>query len=185
MATVREAERVAVDDLYQTPGKAELVNGELVLMPPTGVELGFAGDAIFASLFAHTQKVRRGRAVGDNKGFLVGVSHRRSFSPDVAFCLDDQRGMKFYQGAPAFAVEVRSENDYGPAAEREMAAKRADYFAAGTQVVWDVDLLSKDVVRVYRADDPDHPFVYHREDRANAEPAVRGWSMPVDDLFVD
>ena len=40
--------------------------------------------------------------------------------------------MKFFQGAPVFAVEVRSEGDYGPRAEREMAAKRADYFAAGT-----------------------------------------------------
>ena len=57
--------------------------------------------------------------------------------------------------APVFAVEVRSEGDYGPAAEREMAAKRADYFAAGTKVVWDVDLLSDDVVRVYRADSPE------------------------------
>jgi len=27
-------------------------------------------------------------------------------------------GMRFPEGAPIFAVEVRSENDYGPAAER-------------------------------------------------------------------
>ena len=40
-------------------------------------------------------------------------------------------------------------------AEREIAAKRAEYFAAGTLVVWDVDLLSENVVRVYRANDPD------------------------------
>ena len=39
--------------------------------------------------------------------------------------------MKFVQGAPVFAAEVRSEGDYGEAAERAMAAKRADYFAAG------------------------------------------------------
>jgi hypothetical protein len=32
-----------------------------------------------------------------------------------------------------------------------MAAKRADYFAAGTLVVWDVDVLREQVVRVYRA----------------------------------
>ena len=70
--------------------------------------------------------------------------------------------MQFYQGAPAFAVEVRSENDYGPATEREIAAKRKDYFSAGTQVVWDVNLLSEDIVRVYRAGDPDKPIVYHR-----------------------
>ena len=57
--------------------------------------------------------------------------------------------MKFLNGAPVFAVEVRSEGDYGSTAEQEMAQKRADYFAAGTLVVWDVDLMSEDVVRSY------------------------------------
>jgi hypothetical protein len=41
-------------------------------------------------------------------------------------------GGKFLQGAPLFAFEVPSEGDFGPAAEREIAAKRRDYFAAGT-----------------------------------------------------
>ncbi len=66
-----------------------------------------------------------------------------------------------------------------------MAAKRADYFAAGTLVVWNVDLLGEDTVRVYRAGDSDQPTVYCRGDTAEAEPAVPGWSMPVDDLFAD
>jgi hypothetical protein len=35
-------------------------------------------------------------------------------------------------------VEVRSEGDYGPRAEQELARKRADYFEAGTRAVWDV-----------------------------------------------
>jgi Uma2 family endonuclease len=91
--------------------------------------------------------------------------------------------MKFLEGAPVFAVEIRSEGDYGPAAEREIATKRADYFSAGTLVVWDVDLLSDEVVRVYRASDPDKPTIYRRGELAEAEPAVPGWWMPVDDLF--
>jgi Uma2 family endonuclease len=91
--------------------------------------------------------------------------------------------MRFLEGAPAFAVEVRSEGDYGPAAEQEMANKRADYFAAGTLVVWDVDLLSPDIVRVYRAGNSTHPAIYRRSEVAEAEPAVPGWAMPVDDLF--
>jgi len=91
--------------------------------------------------------------------------------------------MRFLEGAPAFAAEVRSENDYGDAAEREMANKRRDYFAGGTPVVWDVDLLGDDVVRVYRASDPEHPTIYRRGEVADAEPAVPGWRMPVDDLF--
>jgi len=93
--------------------------------------------------------------------------------------------MRFFEGAPVFAVEVRSEGDYGADAEIAISAKRADYFAAGTLVVWDVDLLSDDVVRVYRASNPLYPTVYRRGDMAEAEPAVPGWSMPVDDLFHD
>jgi Uma2 family endonuclease len=91
--------------------------------------------------------------------------------------------MRFAEGAPVFAVEVRSENDYGPAAQRAMAQKRADYFACGTLVVWDVDLLSSEVVKVYRASDPDTPILYRRGDMAEAEPAVPGWRLPVDELF--
>ncbi len=91
--------------------------------------------------------------------------------------------MRFFEGAPVFAVEVRSEGDYGPRAEADIAEKRADYFAAGTLVVWDVDLLADDVVRVYRSTDPEHPTVYRRGETAEAEPAVPGWSMAVDDLF--
>ena len=64
-----------------------------------------------------------------------------------------------------------------------MAAKRADYFAAGTRVVWDVDLLGEAVVRVYRASAPEASTTYARGQVAEAEPAVPGWSMPVDDLF--
>jgi len=82
-----------------------------------------------------------------------------------------------------FAVEVRSKYDYGPAAERTMQEKRDDYFACGTLVVWDVDLLSEDVVKVYRASDPNNPTIYRRGDIAEAEPAVPGWRMAVDDLF--
>jgi Uma2 family endonuclease len=91
--------------------------------------------------------------------------------------------MKFFEGPPIFAVEVRSEQDYGLNADAELAAKRRDYFASGTQVVWDVDLLGPDIVRVYRSSSPDQPTIYRRRDLAEAEPAVPGWTMPVNDLF--
>ena len=86
--------------------------------------------------------------------------------------------------APIFAVEVRSEGDYGPQAEQAIAAKRADYFASGTAVVWDVDIQSKDVVRVYRSSAPDVPTTYGRGEMPEAELAVPDWSMPIDDLFL-
>ena len=175
--------RATIEDLYAVSGKAELVDGEIVHMPPTGDDPGRAGDFIFASLFEYERRTRSGRAYSDNKAFVVDLPHRESFSPDAAFHVGRRTQMKFLEGAPIFAAEVRSEGDYGPAAERRMAAKRADYFAAGTLVVWDVDLLSADVVRVHRSTAPDSPTIFRRGETADAEPAVPGWTMPVDDLF--
>ncbi|PYQ20168.1 MAG: Uma2 family endonuclease [Acidobacteria bacterium] len=173
-----------VDDLYRVPedGKAELVNGELVLMSPTGALPSRASGAIYISLRAHERAAGGGLAYPDNAAFLVNLSHRRSFSPDAAFHRGTKPTMKFVEGAPAFAAEVRSEGDYGPKAEEAMAGKRADYFAAGTQVVWDVDLQGEDVVRVHRAGQAE-PTIYRRGQVAEAEPAVPGWRMPVDELF--
>jgi Uma2 family endonuclease len=175
--------RATVEDLYKVEGKAELVNGEIVHMPPAGDDPSVAGGEIFVSLHAYAKRNQRGRAYPDGTGFHVHLPHREAFGPDAAFHVGPRTGMRFLEGAPIFAVEVRSENDYGRAAERDMAVKRADYFACGTLVVWDVDVQSEAVVRVYRASDPDHPTIYRRGDIAEAEPAVPGWRMPVDDLF--
>src|SRR5919199_1762690 len=138
-----------IEDLYDVPGdvKAEIVNGEIVLMSPTGDLPNRAAGAIYISLRQYESKIKNGRAYSDNAGFKVNLPHRESFSPDAAFYTGKPTGMKFLEGAPVFAVEVRSENDYGRAAEQEPADKRADYFAAGTVVVWDVDVLSDDIIR--------------------------------------
>lgn len=175
--------RATIEDLYAVDGKAELVDGEIRLMPAAGDEPNRAGAKIVGSLLEYERRGGSGRAFMDGAGFRVDLPNRGSFSPDAAWHTGPPTGMKFLEGAPVFAVEVRSENDYGSAAERDMAAKRADYFAAGTQVVWDVDLLSPDPVRVYRASDPDHPTIYRRGEIAEAEPALPGWRMPVDGLF--
>jgi Uma2 family endonuclease len=185
MTTRSTAANASIQDLYtlRDDGKAEIVDGKLVRMSPTGDSPGRAGGEVYASLREYERRTQSGYAFPDNVGFVVNLPHRSSFSPDAAFYQGKRTGMKFLEGAPVFAAEIRSENDYGPAAEQALAEKRAEYFAAGTRVVWDVDLLGSDVVRVYRDDDPDHPTVYHRGEVAEAEPAVPGWQMPVDDLF--
>lgn len=175
-----------VSDLQRVPenGKAELVNGELVLMSPTGAVPGRAAGRIYRSLDDYERMVGGGYAFPDNVGFLVDLPHRRSFSPDAAFWVGELPSSgQFLQGAPVFAVEVRSENDYGAEAEIEIARKRADYFAAGTLVVWDVDVLRNCEVRVYRADQPEQTDIFRRGERVDAEPAVPRWSMLVDDLL--
>jgi len=178
------SEQSLIDQLYRVEGKAEIVNGGIRVMEAAGEWPHTASGEIFVSLRLHVRSTGRGRACGDGLGFIVHIPNRLSFSPDAAYYDGPSAGMRFHEGAPLFAAEVRSENDYGPGAERAMVAKRADYFAAGTLVVWDVDVLSEDVVRVYRDGNTGSPAaIYRRGQRAEAEPAVPGWSMPVDDLF--
>ena len=175
--------RATIEDLYHVPGKAEIVDGEIVHMSPTGAAPSYAAVEILVSLRGYARQTKAGYAVGDNVAFRVHLPNRESFSPDAAFHVGKWTGMKFFDGAPVFAVEGRSEGDYGPAAEKAMADKRADYFAAGTLVVWDVDLLDDDVIKSYSKSDPKRAIVFRRGEITNAEPAVPGWSMPVDDLF--
>ncbi|HEV3076543.1 MAG TPA: Uma2 family endonuclease [Thermoanaerobaculia bacterium] len=174
-----------VGDLYRLPHhqKAELVRGELVVMSPTGDLPSSAAGEIFVAVRDYARRTGTGRAYTENAAFLVRLPHRRSFSPDVAFYVGPRAGGRFLEGAPRFAVEVRSESDYGPQAEKARAEKRGDYFAAGTQVVWDVDVLREERVLVYRASDPEHPAVYCRGKIAEAEPALPGWRVAVDTLF--
>lgn len=175
--------KATLADLYKEPGKAELVNGKLVQLMPTGGDPGYAADEIFASLREYAKRAKVGRAVSDNKGFRVNLPNRESFSPDAAFYIGENPGMEFYDGAPIFAVEVRSKGDYGPEAELAMVQKRADYFAAGTQVVWDVDLLSDDVIKSYSAKEPNRPTLFRKGEIAHAEPALTGWYFAIDGLF--
>ena len=179
MATSAKA---TIEDLYRIREKAEIVDGAIVIMSPTGEMPSSAGGAIYASLREHQRKVGGGRAFPDGAGFIVDLPNRRSLSPDAAFHKSPKRSMKFVDGAPVFAAEVRSEEDYGRAAEERMAAKRADYFAAGTLVVWDVDLLGPDTIRSHGTA-AGKPTVFRRGEVADAEPVVPGWRFPVDELF--
>jgi|SRR5688572_26778449 len=181
---LRMRKPATIEDLYKVKGKAELVNGEIVHMSPTGFFHSRASWQITMSLRVYAKATRRGHAIGANVGFVVDLPHRKSFCPDAAFYIG-KVSMKFPEGGPIFAVEVREDDEYGDLAERQMAQKRADYFATGSLVVWDVDLLSDNVVRVFRASAPETAVVYKRGELAEAEPAVPGWTMPVDDLFAE
>jgi Uma2 family endonuclease len=185
MSQVEQA-RATLEDLYRVSSKAELIGGKIVHLMPTGRKPNRVAFRIARSLDDYAVQSGRGEAYGDNMGFAVTMlsSGRESFSPDAAYYEGPfpENSMRFIEGAPTFAVEVRSENDYGAAAEAEMADKRADYFAAGTPVVWDVDPVAE-CVHVYRAAQPTQPTTYRRGQTAEAEPAVPGWRIAVDEIF--
>lgn len=185
MASVTQSP-ATLEDLSRVEGKAELIAGRIIHLMPTGRRSSRIASRIFRSLDDHAEATGRGEAYGDNTGFAVALlsSGRQSFATDASYFLGPFPAdpMRFLEGPPTFAVEVRSENDYGDAAETAMAAKRADYFEAGTEIVWDVDPINLRV-RKFRASSPDSPSIFVPGQQAEAEPAVPGWSMAVDWIF--
>ncbi len=178
--------RATLDDLYRTEGKAELIGGRIVTFMSTGIRPSEIASNIYISLRAYAKQTGRGRAFNDNLGYAIPMlpSGRESFSPDASYYDGPLPAnlMRFVEGPPTFAVEVRSENDYGAAADAEIDAKRADYFAAGTLVYWDVDPIAETIV-AYRRTAPTQPVVWGRGETADAEPAVLKWRIAVDEVF--
>jgi len=175
-----------LDDLMRTDGKAELIGGRIIRYMAVGHRPSKIAFRITRSLDDHSELIGHGEAYGDNTGFAISIlpSGRQSFSPDASYYVGSLpvNLMRFINGAPIFAAEVRSENDYTPAAEAVQAAKRADYFLAGTLVVWDVDPVNN-WIDCYRAADPLNPKRFTLSQEADAEPALPGWRVSVDWLM--
>jgi Uma2 family endonuclease len=184
--TTRATTRATLDDLYEVEGKAELIGGRIVRYMASGDLPTLVAAEIYVSLRIHSKATGRGTAYPDGIGYAIPElpSGRESFQPDASYYEGPHPAnrMRFIEGPPTFAVEVRSENDYGPAADAAIAAKRLDYFAAGTLVVWDVDPLAETIV-AYKATNPLQPLIYRRGDTADAEPAVPGWRLAVANVF--
>ena len=177
---MRTSRLATINDLYRVEGQAELIGGRIVRLPLHDFLTGRIVMEIASSLYAFSEEFGRGEAFTSTLAYAVPrlPSGRESFCPDVSYHLGPfpENPMAFIDGAPTFAVEVRCVSEVDP------AAKRADYFAAGTLVVWDVD-PEAEVVRVYRAGEPDRPASYGRGEAAEAEPALPGWRVEVDRVF--
>ncbi len=177
--------RATLDDLMAVEGKAELIGGRIIRSMPNGLLPSRVAARTFRSLDDHAAKTRRGVALPDGVGYATDElpSGRESFCPDASYYDGPlpKNLMKFIDGPPTFAAAARSECDYRPGAEEQMAAKRDDYFRAGTKVVWDVDTVNE-IIYVYRASHPTNPTTYRRGDQAEAEPAVPGWRVSMAEL---
>ena len=172
--------RASIDDLYREKGKAELIGGRIIRFMASGLRPSRIALRIFLKLNEYADAAGRGEAYADGLGFAIPelASGRETFEPDAPYYVGPfpTDEMRFIEGPPIFAVEVRSEYDQGP------SAKRLDYFEAGTLAVWDVDAVAG-LIHLYRPDDPGRPVKFARGEVAHTEPAVPGWRFGVDDVF--
>src|SRR3712207_4652 len=110
------ASRATLDDLYRTDGKAELIGGRIVQYMATGIRPNEVAGNVYVSLRGYAASTKRGRAFTDNIGYAIPElpSGRESFSPDASYYSGPLPAnlMRFVEGPPTFAAEIRSENDY-------------------------------------------------------------------------
>lgn len=172
---------LTADQLWQMgPGKrAELVQGVLVEMAPTGDVHGELALWLGHLILQHIVANDLGTATGAETGFVLSTDPDTVRAPDVGFIskarLAPMTG-RFYRLAPDLAVEVVSPSDTGA----EIMHKADDYLRAGTRLVWVIypDLR---VVAVYR---PDQPSVVLRGDeRLEGGDTLPGFSITVNDVF--
>ena len=157
------------EQMPEVPGKQELIDGELIEMPPAKVDHMDVSKRVYAHLFSGTAGIRAYFELG----YRIGGGW---LQPDVSVRRRDREISSGYaMGSPELAVEVLSPGNRKPRIERKITL----YFAEGAEEVWVID-PSKRTMSVYRASqDGLHRTVVH--DRLES----KFGSMPLAELFED
>jgi Uma2 family endonuclease len=124
--------------LPDEPGKWELLEGELIQMPPakymhmeTVERLLFLLSRIVRRLRRHHPEISLGR-VHVEMGYLMASDPNSWLQPDVSISHAGQTRNDYYHGAPLLAIEVASESQSAATLE----AKAQTYLAHGSREVW-------------------------------------------------
>jgi Uma2 family endonuclease len=174
LLTADELERMPDDDSVQI----ELDEGELITMPPAGMDHGDCGLEIGSRLRAFVKQHGLGKVYATDTGFKLSEDTVRA--PDVAFVRKERvpqvHRKGFGKGAPDLAVEVFSPSDN----VRQLMRKVKQYFAAGCHTVWIV-YPDRREVQVLEAAGADR--LLRAGDTLTAPELLPGFSARVADFF--
>jgi len=133
LVTFEELER-----LPEEPGKTELLDGELIQMPPAKLPHNRLGKRLFLRLHQLVESMRAdGAALGLGEveiemGYKIGRKPDSWLIPDASVTHPDQPGDDYCEGAPLIAIEVISESNTAAKIDRKIEK----YLANGGQEVW-------------------------------------------------
>ena len=173
---------LTADELEQMPDDdsvlIELDEGELIRMPPAGMEHGECGIEIAYLLKDYVKKHDLGKVYGAETGFKLSDDTVRA--PDVAFVRKERLAAVhrkgFGKGAPDLAVEIFSPSD----SVRQLMRKVKQYFAAGCHTVWIVYPERREI-QVLEATGADR--LLRAGDSLDAPELLPGFSAPVEPIF--
>ncbi|HEX5167234.1 MAG TPA: Uma2 family endonuclease [Thermomicrobiales bacterium] len=184
MATVRQPATVlTAEDLLALPddGKRyELVEGELQEIAPASGPHGRDGGRIFGRLQQFTEQHDLGVMYLSDTGFQPGHDPVTVRCPDISFVRKsrlpetDEYGVVPF--APDFVVEVVSPSN----TVNEMTRKVQEYLEAGTEIVWVVEQMRRQVTVCTTG-----PFAQIRRDGDTLDggEVIPGFALPVTYIF--
>jgi Uma2 family endonuclease len=119
--------------LPDEPGKVELLDGELIQLPPAKLKHMEVARRLNALLMRAVAKAGASAKLGDVY-FETGYkfSSRRWLQPDVSIPYCDQPRGDYFESAPALAVEVISESNTAAQMDRKVEI----YLSNGGVEVW-------------------------------------------------
>ncbi len=175
LMTAEELMNLPDDDM-----RHELINGELITMPPPGTPHGRITVRLLAPLSQFVLDHELGE-VYDYSGFHLTVNPDTVLGPDISFIsiqrLKDSGDPEgYWQGPPDLAVEVRSPGDRRGRVNKTISL----WLGSGTKQVWIVD-PKHSTVTVYRSESDITTF--SGSDYLESQDLFPGFRLSLDRIF--
>lgn len=157
--------------------RMELVDGEVIVMSPSGYESDEVASRMMVKLFNHVDEKRLGRVTGSSAGFIMPNSDVRV--PDVSFVLAERlrkspRG--FAELAPDLMFEVKSPSD----SLKKLREKIDSFLSQGTTVGI---LIHPEQRWIEIRRTGQEPVMLRDGDVLSVPDLLPGWEVRVDDLW--
>jgi Uma2 family endonuclease len=155
--------------------------GELIVMPPTGLETGWRNSILTHRLTEWAQRDRAGLAFDSSTLFTLPDGSKRS--PDASWIRRErvqQLSKKEWKGfaliAPDFVIALRSPSDRWSVLEEKML----DYIVNGVRLAW---LIDPEAMRVFVYRPTQAVEALDNPTTISAEPELPGFILNVQEIW--